>query len=194
MDVTPWTISPLAPGLLGQFGFGLTNDQIARVALIMAVSGILLVLTRRRIRQAQNSPKTYAREQVSRLREERSLMSDIDELMAQLETVSRQLQARLDTKFAKLEKVIRDADARADRLERLLRRAADIPGLDLTVDDDTAPPASDPTPPADPHRAEIYRLTDEGLSPRQIAQKLDQTIGEVELILALKKASHTPVG
>ena len=193
MDVASWINALPSTGPLAQLGAGLTNDQITRILILLAGSGILLLLTRRRIRRSQNTPKTYAREQMTRLREERTLMSDIDELMAELETVSRQLQARLDTKFAKLEKIIRDADDRADRLEGLLRRTIEMPGLDRTVDDFTSPPHPDPTSPPDLQRAEVYRLADRGHSPRQIAEELERTIGEVELILALKKASQAPV-
>jgi hypothetical protein len=189
MDVISVAVlSPLAAGwALG--ASSLSNQHITMVLVIAGISILLLTATRRRIRRAQNSPQAYAREQRSRLHSERSLVADIEELMAELEQFSRQMQARLDTKFAKLETAIRDADQRVDQLDRLLRRAEGEPTVDLTVGgsepaDEGPPVASD----GDRHQA-VYRLADAGLTPAQIAEELGQSIGEVELIVALRKAS-----
>jgi DNA-binding NarL/FixJ family response regulator len=191
MDViTGAAVLPLAVGLaLG--ASSLSNQHITLVLVIAGISILLLTTTRRRIRRAQNSPQAYAREQLSRLRSERSLVADIEELMAELEQFSRQMQARLDTKFAKLETAIRDADQRIDQLDRLLRRAEGEPTVDVTVGG-SEPAAESPPAAADGDRHQaVYQLADAGLTPAQIAQELGQSIGEVELIVALRKASSS---
>ncbi len=174
---------------LGQAVLGVSNQQIALIALIIGISGLLLITTRRRIRQSMNSPQAHAREQTSRLRSEQALMQDMGELMAQLEQFSRQMQARLDTKFVKLECAIRDADQRIDALERLLRRLEGPPALDVTVDSPEEPaPSMTRSEPNDRHEP-IYRLTDAGLTPAEIAEETGQSVGEIELIVALRKVS-----
>jgi len=99
------------------------------------------------------------------------------------------MHARLDTKFAKLEAVVRDADQRIDRLERLLHRAQGEPTLDVTVDEPQPEATPTPRPEDDPRHQAIFRLADAGLTPVQIAEETGQSVGEVELILALQKAS-----
>jgi hypothetical protein len=174
---------------LGALGAsGLSNQQIVLILAIVGVSALLLITTRRRVRRSQNSPQAYAREQIARLRNEQSLMQDMGELMAELEQFSRQAQARLDTKFAKLEAVIRDADQRIERLERLMRQADGGPGVDVIVDGSPDEASASSADDASRHEL-VFRLADAGLTPAQIAQETDQSRGEVELILALRKAS-----
>ena len=188
MEVALAADLPLAR-LVAQGPPGLSNQQIVLILVIVGVSALLLITTRRRLRQAQNSPQAYAREQISRMRTERSLMEDIGEVMAQLEQVSREAQARLDTKFAVLEATIRDADQRIDRLERLLRQADGEPAFDATVDGFQAEAPAAANTEDDPRHETVTRLADAGLTPVQIAEETDQSLGEVELILALRKAS-----
>ncbi len=47
-------------------------------------------------------------------------------------------------------------------------------------------PASRPVAPSDPLAMQIYELADQGHSPVGIAQQLDEQVGKVELILALR--------
>ena len=176
---------------LGQIARGISNDQLVVILIIAAVSGLMLITTRRKLRRAQNTPKAYAREQVSRLKDERAVARGIEELMVQLEQVTRQMNARLDTKFAKLEAVVRDADGRADRLERLLRKVEGRPTLDVIVDDRPTDPLDSQPAEQDPQRQAIFKLDQAGLTAPQIAQEVGQAVGEVELILALQKASES---
>ncbi len=188
MDVILAAVSSPGP-LLAQASAGLTNNQIVLILFIAGLSALLLITTRRRLRRAQNSPEAYAREQVSRLRSEQSLMEEMGEVMVQLEQFSRESQARLDTKFAKLESILRDADQRIDRLERLVRQADGERALDVTIDG--SPPVASASLCGDDsarHEA-VFRLADAGLAPDRIAEETDQSLGEVELILALRKAS-----
>ena len=47
-------------------------------------------------------------------------------------------------------------------------------------------PEPEPEIPDDPLARSVYQLADEGMEPTQIAQQLDEHIGKIELILALR--------
>ncbi|HEX8914423.1 MAG TPA: hypothetical protein VF796_18895 [Humisphaera sp.] len=70
-------------------------------------------------------------------------------------------------------------------------------GFDVPPEEPTAESPGDATPPdaepaVEPSHAEVYALADEGLTYRQIAQRLDRQYGEIELILALRPKPATP--
>lgn len=174
---------------LAKLPAGLTNGQITLILVILSITALMMISTRRRLREARNSPKAYAREQIARLRDEQAVVQDMEEVMAQLEQFSRETQARVDNRFAKLEAVIRDADQRIDRLERLLRRADGEDPIDVTLDDASENTADAPCMADDPRRRAIYALADAGRTPVQIAEETGQSTGEIELILALRKAA-----
>lgn len=174
-------------GLVAESSAALSNGQIVLILLILGISALMLISTRRRLRKTANSPKAYTREQRARLRDEQSLVQEMEEVMARLEEVSSEMQARIDTRFAKLESVLRDADQRIDRLERLLRRCEGRPTIDLTINESADPPGEPGEDSADdPRRRQIYDLADAGSTPLQIAEQTGQSTGEVELILALR--------
>lgn len=109
-------------------------------------------------------------------------------------TVARELEElcvrvadELDRRAERLEKLIAEADAKLARLERLTAGAVTHDPLAVLAETKpraAAPPLHD----GDPLAGEVYRLADSGLPPVQIAQKLGQHTGKVELILALRRA------
>ena len=177
--------------MLGQHSALLTNDQIVLIVVILGITALMLISVRRRVRKARNSPKAYAREQIARLRDEQAVVQDMEHTLAHLETFARECQARIDNRFAKLETVIRQADERIDRLDRVLRQAEGEPALDVTVDDVSQNVAAGAGRSAeeDTCRRMIYDLADAGRTPVQIAEETGQSIGEIELILALRKTT-----
>ncbi|MCP4251637.1 MAG: hypothetical protein GY778_31760 [bacterium] len=193
MDVATASLTHPPAAIIGLLPAGLSDGQIVLILVILVITALMLVSTRRRLRESRNSPKAYAREQIARLRDEHAVVSDMEEVMARLEQVAREVQARIDTRFAKLESVIRDADQRIDRLERLIRRADGDPEVDITIDDtETAAPAPSPaSAPStdDAQHAAVYDLADAGQSPVEIAEQTGQSTGEIELILALRRAA-----
>jgi len=106
------------------------------------------------------------------------LQTDLEELLVELQELSRKISADIDTRFAKLEAAIRDADRRIAVLNRLEHRLAERTGQVAAGIDDF-----------DVRHAVIYELADAGYSPVQIAKELGKTPGEVELILNLRKQS-----
>jgi hypothetical protein len=167
----------------------ITTPQLALLGIIVAVTTIMLISTRRKIREAKNTPRTYARELYSRLKEEKTTINEVQEVMIEMEELARHIHGRIDTRYAKLEKVIRDADERIDKLSRLVRAAQGDATADVTVAD-TEPSKdsrSDKPEEVPAAHADVCRLADAGLRPMDIAKEVGSTIGEVELILALRK-------
>ena len=180
----------------------LQNGMIV-LAAVLALTFFSLSLTRRAQRRAAAS-RPDSRAQFDSLREQSQLRSSMDDLLLQLEDVSRRINAQIDTKFVKLEMVVRDADDRIARLEKLLSREAQTGSLPGAPAVSSAPPArpspnksADPSPTetqrdsaprATPNAptARIHELADDGMSPLQIAETLGLPVGEVELVLNLR--------
>lgn len=93
----------------------------------------------------------------------------------------------LDRRAERLEKLIAEADAKLARLERLTAGAV-APDPLAVLAESKPRAAAVPMHDGDPLAGEVYRLADSGLPPVQIAQKLGQHTGKVELILALRRA------
>lgn len=103
---------------------------------------------------------------------------DLDELLVELQELSRRITAEIDTRFAKLEVAMRDADRRIAVLHRLSRQTGQQAA------------AEEAAPGHDPRHAVIYELADAGFTPVEIARDLGRTPGEVELILNLRKSHN----
>ncbi|MCK4343473.1 MAG: hypothetical protein KAY37_17300 [Phycisphaerae bacterium] len=80
---------------------------------------MLSVSMPRRSQQRRATTRDLTREQLARLRDQRGVQHSMEEVLLQLEDVSRRINAQVDTEFMKLETVIRDADDRIARLEQL---------------------------------------------------------------------------
>jgi hypothetical protein len=177
------------------------RDLLLLGGAILAVA-LVMMGTRNRMRN-RNAATALAREPIADVRQRQAAREDMQELMVQLEELSRRIGAQIDTRFQKLETVIADADDRIARLEAAVRAARGVPALDITVGDENVPrdaqpdrrplggtkPAG-PPPDADPQRSRIHRLADEGKTPVEIARLTGVKPGEVELILALREGSR----
>lgn len=203
--------------------FGNDNGMTTLLLVLCAIAIMVVLLRRHQSRDTTH--RDTARSQINRVRDQQRLHSSMDELLVQLEEVSRRVAAQVETKFAKLEKVVRDADDRIARLEGVLRRAGGEAALthaaatsapanpaehtsgdDAIVDQQLPASLSDNsaqtveltepieptdtvelTEPVDPRFEHIYELADGGASPIEVAEQLELPVGEVELILNLRK-------
>ena len=180
------------PAMIAQ----IISVQAALIALLVVGVTLYMIATRNRIRRSANQPRTASRERFAELQRRSRLGRDIEEVMSDLDELARQVNGKLDLRFAKLETVIRDADARIEQLTRLLRAERGQPTLDVTISDEavepSAPSDADTRPDASdierPRHADVYDCADKGLTPVDIASKTNRTTGEVELILALRRA------
>lgn len=167
----------MTPGLLAQVTDGAPISPFS--GLLLAAGAIVLLIwsfasLRRRIRRSESAPT--ATERLEEIRTRQRDRGSLDEMMVNAEELARRLAAHLDNKAMRLEALLDEAKATIERLESLsaaASRQGDAPdGVD-------AP---------DPIVRNIYRLADEGRAPLEIAQALDEQVGKVELVLALREA------
>ena len=108
--------------------------------LIVLCLVMLSVSMLRRTHQRRATARDLTREQLARMRDQTNIRQSMEELLLQLEDVSRRINAQVDTKFARLETVVRDADERIARLQGLTGRKR----LPTSAVSDT-PPTSSPS-------------------------------------------------
>ncbi len=119
----------------------------------------------------------------STLAQQRAVEREMSNVLVELSEMARQITAQLDTRAAKLEALIQEADQKIARLEQ------GSSGGGAPVVEDIPPPAPDS------RYQMIYDLADQGLSPPDIAARLEQPRGEIELILALRaRVGGNPAG
>ena len=178
-----------ATALLGQ-----ADPVVPPIALFIAgvvfITAWLFMRIRKRRMEGPGHPT--AREQLERYRQHDGVKHDLEGLMVDIEQLAKRLGAQLDAKAMRLEKLIDDADLRISQLDTPLPPA--LPStkpqtqtLPTTPDNVEAHNAPDAPALPDPLTAEIYALADEGLTPPQIATRLDEHTGKIELILALRQ-------
>ncbi len=177
-------------------------QQLAILAAILIATFTVLTMRRRR-RPLDGSPKQYRREIDGATAQSTAVKRDLEQLLVELEQLSKNINAQIETKFAKLERSIADADKRIVALRTLLdeagkRTSSESPAQpgDKQTAGNASAPTTTPLTPDERHRG-IYELADRGLTPLQIARELGRKVGEVELILNLRDntgASGTPPG
>lgn len=185
---------------LESIGWGLAAVGITLVTLSM-VLGI-------RKKRKKMSGQVTARENLERYKAKGEVRDDLERVMVEVEEMARRVASQLDAKSVAVERLLRDADERIARLEAVIDQldagtahrhaatTADPPGDQNPAEssDPQAPPADQnprprPSPgTADPLSRQVYELADQGHTAPDIARQLDEHIGKVELILALRSA------
>ena len=112
----------------------MSTSQIVMLALAVAGLTVILLSTRRKIVDRQREPRATARDRYASLEQETATRRNVEDVMLELDQLSRQIHGRIDTRLAKLEAIIRDADERIDRLSRLVRVADRDAACDVTLD------------------------------------------------------------
>ena len=115
------------------------TDNGFYLPLVVLCLVMLSVSMLRRSQHRSATTRDLTREQLARLRDQKDVRQSMDDLLTQLEEVSRRVNAQVETRFVKLETVIRDADDRIARLE-LLAPSAKAP---QHVSGITSPAAND---------------------------------------------------
>jgi hypothetical protein len=153
----------------------------------LAFLGFWLFIRANRKAQRNNAGDRVlsAEEQIERLRQSRGMHGDLEKLMAEIEDLTKRLGQRLDAKADNLERLLKQADSRIAELKRLQGETPDF-----SAQDTFEPPRLKLTgdAPDDPLSRSVYELADAGQTPIEIARKLNEQVGKVELILALRKA------
>jgi len=175
--------------MVEMFGRELRGTDLLLLAAVVLITVALLSKVRNRRMNAAQRPS--AREQIEQDRQLHGVRGDLERLMVDVEQLAREFSARLDAKTLALERLIDEADARIARLRAAstAQQATDPPD---TPDAPHIPgDPGDPQDPGDPGAADpltrsVYALSDQGMPPHDIAERLGEHIGKVELILALR--------
>lgn len=163
----------------------LRNTMMAAGVLLLVAIFMLNIV--RRARKAPE-PTISPRERLERSKQIDGTKNDLRTMMVELEELSREFSAKLDAKSVQLRKEVREADERIAELQRLIEQAG---GKPIPVG---RPAPANPVEPvvvksqADPLTSSVYELADAGHDAGEIAGKLGEHIGKVELILALRQA------
>lgn len=181
---------------------GVSMQQYMLLASVL-LAGFVFMRVMRKATPSDGTPKQYRREIDSATKQHTAMRADMEQLLIELDKLSREVSGQIDTRFTKLEQSIADADKRIAAM-RILLEACKNAGASLAPADDQSvrqqsgageSPAMSghTTAGGDSRMHRIYQLADQGLSPMQIAQQLEEHPGEVELILNLREAaSHKP--
>ena len=151
------------------------------VVAIVGLGAILTITVRGKIAR-RNAERPSARELMDKIKQSPHRRDDADAITARMLETAQRLAAQLDNKAERLEQLIARADERVGRL-------SEPPTEGHGEHGGSGPRASNRSSvPRDPLTQTIYELTDTGRSPLEIAKALDEQIGKVELILALREA------
>ena len=160
--------------------------------LVLAGLGILLCLwfiAKWKARPRENGARSFRSEFRATDRQAQEVRDDMAALLTELQRLSSNMSTQLDEKYARLGDALRDADQRIAAL-RALARAATVENVSPPVPiSEFAEPAAS-TLGEETLMARVHGLADEGLTPLEIAARLEHPIGEVQLILNLRAAAR----
>ena len=175
-------------------------QQMAQWVLLAA--GMVIIIWVLLRLQWKRQRRTFDQSPVAEMRQTLIDRQAEGERAAEVADMVRDLAARLETRAARLEALIDQADERIEKLEARVaanglseNMSAARPSTQPTSNgqptdpwDDQPQPAAPTRPDAsDPLHQEVYDLADDGHTPLAIARRLDQQVGTIELILALRR-------
>ncbi len=132
----------------------------------------------------RNAARPSSRELIEQLKAPSRLRGiDPQTHSAALEQIARRLSAQLDNKARRLENLIDEADQRI----AALGGASEPPAASAPAAPSPRPAGGNGNRDTDALTAAVFERADAGLSSVEIAQQLDEQVGKVELILALRE-------
>lgn len=171
---------------------------IVMVAGVVVLGFFLTISIRGKIAR-RSAAELSPRERIDEIKSRARGRDDLDSMLAEMVESGRRVCAQIDARAERLEQLIRHADERLDLLDQAERDPAPVESPEVerrtASPVTTTPPVPTPEPHAqappdapssDPLTRAVYRLADDGLGPREIAQQLDEHVGKVDLILALR--------
>lgn len=159
------------------------------VGIALVTTSLLMMLRKRR---AKASRRISPHEQIERNQQHRGMRGDLEDLMVEIEQLSKRFGAQLNAKSIQLENLMEEADRRIAELQHLQANPPSASQDPQTLPD-FAPTEngltgleSQATVGEDPLSKAVFALADQGHPPEDIARKLDEHVGKIELILALR--------
>lgn len=167
-------------------------DVLPLIGGALVILGTFMLFRARRKRlQSGGGEALSAREQIERHKQLRGVRGDLEELMVEIEQLAKRMSAQLDAKAVQLDRLIREAEVKVAQLDAAHARAAAAPQLTASAAA-PPPPAAYAAPPVDPLTRRVVELHEQGKSSVDIARELEEHVGKVELILALRRQSPDP--
>jgi len=164
----------------------LALDPLSTTLMLMglALLATIIFVNLRRKRSGSDENLT-PHERLERNKQLGGTRNDLRTMMVELEELTRRFSAQLDNKSTRLEQLIKEADERIEQLNRAGTSSSSPDPREAASSNGSAddPPAE----PDDPLTRDVYRLADDGNDATEIARQLDEHIGKVELILALRQ-------
>ena len=174
------------------------SDFVVVLGIVMVTTSLLMALRKRR---AKAAAAPTAQEQIQQTRQHRGMRGDLETLMVEIEELSKRFASQLDAKSIQLEGLLNEADQRIARLERLKQDNTEArPSSFNATGGQNSPLAGQEAESSggrpstvikgaanDPLTRSVYELADQGHDADQIARQLNEHVGKVELILALRQ-------
>ncbi len=121
---------------------------------------------------------------------------DLPALVSQLEQLAEKIHDQVEQELARVDQARRLAVRESARLEELLAKTQSAFGPSGEDSQSSLPEAPSESPAQQkPSKSdalekhqEAYALAEKGLEPLEIAQRIGRTLGEVQVILALRKS------
>lgn len=132
-------------------------------------------------------------EKLQQIEQKKAVRDDLGQLMVEIQKMAQRVSEQveqMDAKLLRMEQLVQQADERIAQLEQLRGTGSGTP-----MAPSSNPAGPDPSKelliheqPEDPLARSIYVLADQGVPADQIARRLNEHVGKVELILALRSA------
>lgn len=157
----------------------------------LAAVGILFIIMAMfslgRSRKRTAAGRDSARDHVDRARNRQGVRDELEALMVDINRMARDLGGQLDAKIIRIEKANAEAEERIAQLQALRDELARPAALRPADGNELVTPQADPAD-TDPLTQRVYQLADAGKGPPDIAAELDEHVGKIELILALRSS------
>jgi TolA-binding protein len=176
----------------------LGNWLMAAAVGLMTIS--VVISLRKRVGRTNAEPDLTPHEKLERIKQTAGMKDDLRTMMVELEELTRRFSSQLDAKSMHLERLIEEADRRIARLNagesplagskmigRSARPAEAAKGASRPRPAQPATSVATSEDSVDATVSRIYELADAGRTPVQIAGELQEQVGKVELILALRR-------
>jgi hypothetical protein len=197
-------------------------EAMRPVAILLAAAFVLIVFTRRRMLRRQKKNVMVSTPPPAAAIQPREMYDQLNLLMSELVTLSRQINGEIDTRCARLNILLREADqkiAQFEKLHGLPPSRLDGPLADggaefkspaaknqqiargyndLSKQNRPMPSSAENLTPGqiddNDQTRQILELAKTGMSPLAIAKTLDRPVGEIQLILAINNKNVSRAG
>jgi len=172
--------------LLMVAGKTVLKDMLLVAGVLLVTTSLLMAYRKRRRRMATD---LTPHEQIERMQQQRGMRGDLEDLMVEIEQLAKRMGSQLDAKSIQLERLLAEADRRIEQLQSLSKKVGCEDRWSNSPNSSVPQKVvfSNVDPPNDALAKSIYAMADQGLESDEIAKRLDELVGKVELILALRR-------